>query len=155
MVRFALGIGAMAMALPATALARSASAIMEVRLVVEPSCHVSAMPLAFAAGRVGQPMDAASEIQVACNDDTPVAVRLDGGLDANGGNRRLTGEAGQVEYSIYSDPARTLRWNAGEAMTGTAGATPLTLAAYGRIDPGATLSASGAYRDSIIVTVDF
>ncbi|MDT9120807.1 spore coat protein U domain-containing protein, partial [Escherichia coli] len=78
------------------------------------------MPLLLP-GRAGQPMDAASEIRVNCNSDTPVAVRLDGGLNADGPNRRLAGEAGRVEYSIYSDAARSLRWNANEPITGRAG----------------------------------
>lgn len=127
---------------------------MEVSLVVEPSCQVSALPLAFA-GRAGQQLDAASEISVACNDATPVAVRLDGGMNAQGSNRRLAGDGGEVDYAIYSDAARSSLWNAGEAMTGSAGPDPLTLAAFGRIEAGATSGAVGSYRDSITVTVDF
>ena len=127
---------------------------MEVRLVVEPSCDVAAMPLVFA-GRAGQPMDAASEIRVACNGDTPVAVRLDGGRNADGATPRLAGEGGQVAYAIYADPARSLEWVAGQPLAGTAGVDPLVLAAYGRIDGGATTGALGAYSDSVVVTVDF
>jgi len=154
MVRIASLIGAVALAIPAVAEAHSASATIEVSLVVEPSCRVSATPLAFA-GRQGESLDATSEIAVACNGDTPVAVRLDGGLYAEGASRRLAGESGYVGYAVYSDPARTLEWQAGDALTGTAGVAPLTLAAYGRIESAATLNALGAYRDSITVTVDF
>ena len=154
MVRLAFICGAMVIALPASAQAHSASATMAVSLVVEPSCHVSAMPLAFA-GRAGQPMDASSEIRVACNGETPVAVRLDGGLAPAGGTRRMTGEGGHVGYAVYSDAARTLEWPAGHALTGAAGAASLTLFAYGRVEGGATSGALGAYRDSITVTVDF
>jgi spore coat protein U-like protein len=127
---------------------------MEVSLIVEPSCRVSATPLAFA-GRAGLPMDAASQIQVACNDDTPVAVRLDGGLHADGETRRLSGERGHVAYAIYSDPAHSMVWDAGDVVSGTAGANPLILPAYGRIAAVSTLGSSGAYTDSITVAVDF
>ena len=143
-----------AFALPVSASAGAASATMEVSLVVEPSCRVSATPLSFV-GRAGEAMDATSQITVACNDDTAVAVRLDAGRNADGGERRLAGDGGEVAYAIYSDPARSLSWDAGQAQAGTAGATPLALGAYGRIDAHATLAALGSYRDTITVTVDF
>lgn len=157
MARFTLllaGTGALVALLPVTARAETASATFEVSLVVEPSCRVSAAPLSFT-GRAGETMDAASQITVSCNDDTPVAVQLDGGANAQGGERRLAGAGGAVAYAIYSDPARSQQWGAGEPRTGTAGTVPLALAAYGRIAPGATLGASGSYRDTITVTVDF
>ena len=100
-------------------------------------------------------MDAPSQITVACNDDTPVAVRLDGGLNADGGERHLAGDGGLIEYAVYADAARSLQWAPGEALTGSAGAVPLALSAYGRIDAGATAGALGSYRDTITVTVDF
>lgn len=139
---------------PAPAWAETASSTFEVSLVVEPACRVSATPMAFA-GRAGEAMDASSQIMVACNGETPVAVRLDAGRNAAGNERRLAGEGGHVEYAIYSDSGRSLEWSAGEVQAGTAGATPLMLAAYGRIDAAATLDALGRYSDTITVTVDF
>lgn len=156
MARILLIVGVVVAALPvaATASANSASAVMEVSLVVEPSCRASATPLAFS-GRAGAAMDAASDIQVTCNDDTPVTVRLDGGLHANGAGRQLSGAGGEVAYAVYSDPSRSLLWAPDEAITGVAGAKPLALSAYGRIDGAATIGALGSYRDSITITVDF
>lgn len=148
------GTGALAALLPVAARAETASATLEVLLVVEPSCRVSAAPLSFT-GRAGEMMDAAAPIAVSCNDNTPVAVRLDGGANAQGGERRLAGAGGAVAYTIYSDPARSQHWGAGEARMGTAGPVPLALTAYGRIAPGATLGALGSYRDTITVAIDF
>jgi spore coat protein U-like protein len=154
MARVALLAGVLVAGGPVSAQAESASALMEVSLVVEPSCHVSATPMAFG-GQAGQSLEASSNIRIACNDDTAIAVRLDGGLHSDGMRRRLAGEGGQVEYAGEFDAARSLEWSPGSAASGTAGAAPLTLAAYGRIDAAATLAGSGAYRDSITVTVDF
>lgn len=157
MVRISLflaGCGALAATLPAVVRAESASSSIEVSLVVEPACRVSATPMAFA-GRAGEPMDAASQIEVACNDQTPVAVRLDAGRNADGAERRLAGDGGHVAYAVYSDAARSLRWDAGQVSAGTAGAVPLALGAYGRIDGAATPAALGRYSDTITVTVEF
>jgi spore coat protein U-like protein len=148
------GCVALAAMLPAAAAAESTTASFEVSVVVEPACRVSATPMTFK-GRGGESMDAASQITVACNDDTPVAVRLDAGMNAEGGERRLAGEGEPVEYAIYADASRSLQWEAGATRTGTAGAVPLALGAYGRIDADATLGALGAYRDTITVTVEF
>lgn len=110
--------------------------------------------MAFA-GRAGEAMDASSQIMVACNDETPVAVRLDAGRNAEGAERRLSGDGGHVAYAVYSDAARSQLWDAGRDTTGTAGAVPLELGAYGRIDGDATLAALGRYSDTITVTVEF
>lgn len=157
MARFTLllaGAGALVPLPSVTAAAETASVVFEVSLVVEPSCRVSAAPLSFA-GRAGQTIDAASQITVSCNDETPVAVRLDGGANAQEGDRRLAGATGAVPYAIYADPARSQLWGAGEARTGMAGPASLALAVYGRIAPGATLGALGNYRDTITVSIDF
>ncbi len=144
-----------AAAIPAAARADSASSTIAVSLVVEPSCRVSATPMAFA-GRAGETMDATSRIEVACAGDTPVSVRLDGGRHADGGGRRLAGDAGHVAYQVYTDPARSSAWDPGRPLTGTAGTAPLSLAAYGRVGAAATLAAAaGDYRDTITISVDF
>ncbi|MGX7953052.1 Csu type fimbrial protein [Tsuneonella sp. HG249] len=153
-VLFSASLGAVAGLQGSPVTAESASSTIAVSLVVEPSCGVSATPAAFA-GRTGEPMDAVSRIEVSCNDVTPVEVRLDRGLNGDGANRRLAGDAGYVSYAIYSDAARSLAWHPGLAQTAQAGFGSLSLSAYGRIDAGATRQAAGSYRDTITVTVDF
>jgi spore coat protein U-like protein len=130
------------------------TATMPVTLVVQPACQVSATPMAFA-GSAGSTIEAESQIAVACNGDVPLVVTLDGGNHPVGGERRLAGEGGYVAYALYSDPARQTPWSAGMPLASTAQGGRLELAAYGRIEPTATLAAGGTYADTVAITVDF
>ena len=127
---------------------------MDISLVVEPTCRVAATPLVFA-GRPGETMNAASQVEVSCNDQVAVAVRLDGGRNPEGRNRRMLGDNGFVDYAIFSDAAGSQTWEVGQVRSGTAGPVPLVLDTFGRIDPQATAAALGRYSDTVTVTVDF
>ena len=142
------------LAVPAAAQSGVATASIDVSLVVQPACSVTAAPLSFS-GTAGSTIDAEAGIAVACNGETAVAVRIDGGANALGSQRRLQGDQGYVSYAVYSDPARGQRWDAGRTITGVARDGLLQLTAYGRVEQGATLAAAGVYSDTIAVTVEF
>lgn len=140
---------------PTMAKAGQASATMPVTLTVQPACRVSASPLAFA-GDAGHAIEAEARIAVACNGDTPLAITLDGGAHPVGGERRLADADGSyVAYDLYSDPAHQSVWFPGQPMSATARDGRVELAAYGRVEADATLTAGGNYADTIAVTVDF
>ena len=143
-----------AASLPSAAAAGQVTATMPVTLVVHPACRASTSPLAFE-GDAGSVIDAEAQIAVACNGEVPLAVSLDAGAHAGGAERRLAGNDGYVAYALYRDPARSMRWDAGAAVTETARGGRLELTAYGRVEPGATFGADGTYSDTVVVTVDF
>ena len=135
--------------------AATTSSAMDVSLVVLPGCSISATPLTFAA-RSGASAEAEAAIDVSCSGDIEVAVSLDAGRDPADGHRRLASDTGRhVNYTIYSDAARTRQWQdaavAGRAAPGSA----LRLVAYGRIEGHDTVVPVGTYRDSVTVTVEF
>lgn len=141
-------------AAPAAAQSGVANSSIEVSLVVEPACNVTANPLSFR-GTAGRTIDAEAGIAIACNGEMAVSVWIDGGTNPRGSERRLQGEQGYVPYAVYSDPSRGQRWDAGRAISGVARDGLLHLTAYGRVEQGATLTAAGAYADTIAVTVEF
>ncbi len=146
---------AMLVAVPMAAHAGQASATIQVSLNVQPACRVSATPLAFS-GDAGHAIEAETWIAVACNGDIPLAVTLDGGAHADGGERRLaSADGGYVAYSLYTDAGRQSQWGAGHPISATPRNGQLQLAAYGRVEPGATLAAGGTYEDTVAITVDF
>lgn len=135
--------------------AGSVSSTLEVSLTVLPGCSVSAAPLAFVT-RAGRAAEAEAAIDVACSEETGVAVSLDAGRHPAGGARRLANPAGTtIPYAIYADAARTSRWQ-GAPITGQAGPDrPLALTAFGRVGAADTEGAAGEYRDTVTVTVAF
>ena len=146
--------GAGFLAAPAAAQSGVATAQIEVSLVVEPACRVTADPLSFH-GTVGRTIDAEAGIAVTCNGETAVAVRIDAGSNPIGAERRMQGDRGYVSYAVYSDPGRAQRWDAGRPVAGVVRDGRLQLTAYGRVEPVASLAAAGSYSDTIAVTVDF
>ena len=142
-------------ALPSAANADSATATMAVSLKVEPACAVATEPMVFA-GQAGSAIWADTKIAVKCSVDTPVSVTLDGGAHAQGTQRHLAGAEGMVAYDLYSDAGRSILWAPGAPRSAQAavGAT-LELAAYGAIPGARTLAATGDYRDTVVVRVDF
>ena len=135
--------------------AGTGSATLEVSLTVLPGCSVTAAPLTFVA-RAGEGADAEAPIEVRCSAETGVAVSLDGGRNASGGERRLASAAGaMVPYAIYADAARKRAW-AGLPIVGDAAPNrPLRLMTYGRVERSDSNVPVGEYRDSVTVTVAF
>ena len=80
---------------------------------------MSAAPLAFVA-EAGTGSEAEATIDVRCAGDTSVSLSLDKGMNAAGAQRRLMSESGTaVPYAIYTDPARTRRWEGEPLSTDT------------------------------------
>ena len=151
---FSALVGTILAIVPSAAGAGQTSASMQVTLTVQPTCRVSASPLAFA-GEAGHAIEAEARIAVDCNGDIPVAVSLDGGTHLAGGERRLAGEGRYVPYTLYSDAGRRFAWAAGHPLMATARDGRIELAAYGRVEADAAVEPGGTYEDTIAITVDF
>jgi len=104
-------------------------------------------------------LDAQSTLTVACTKGTVFTIDLDNGVNATGDSRRMVGGAGShLNYDLYQDPARTLRWGnvAGQILDGGVAPSrdPRTFTVYGRI-PGAQDVEVGQFQDTVLVTVNF
>jgi spore coat protein U-like protein len=153
MVLAALCGAALACSVPARA--DTASGTLEVSLRILPGCSVTAAPLAFVA-EAGASSEAEATIDVRCAGDTSVSLSIDNGMNAAGTQRQLVSEGGTaVPYAIYTDPARTRRWQGEQLSTGTGEDGTLQLVAYGRIEARDTAVATGDYRDTVTVTLAF
>jgi spore coat protein U-like protein len=126
---------------------------------VSKSCSISATNLNFADYNQVQ-LDGQSQIHLTCTDGTPWNVGLDGGSfpGALTSRRSMSGPGpSQLDYQLYSDPARTVVWgnNVGsDTVPGTANGFPQTLNVYGRIPAGQRVR-NGGYVDTITATVTF
>lgn len=150
--------------------ADSRSANFGVQLTVQNSCTLTAggtaadIDFGTVTGNITANRDAATTLTVNCNNGALYHVGLNDGLNASGGQRRLTNAStGQfINYELYSDSLRTARWGitaAGGTATdvdGTGNNADQTLTVYGRV-PGAPLQSVGAgvYNDTITATIEF
>ncbi|WP_299313639.1 spore coat protein U domain-containing protein [uncultured Halomonas sp.] len=107
-------------------------------------------------GLLNAAIDTTAIVAPQCTNTTPYQIGLDNGQHAADNTRRMHNGAGRyVEYELYRDAARSLRWGdildtdtlAGTG-TGSAQAQPI----YGRVAPQIT-PPQGTYSDTVTVTI--
>jgi spore coat protein U-like protein len=157
----------LAVALLATApmaMAGTATANMTVTLTLNNSCTVAANPLNFnTQTTLAANIDAQTTVAVTCVSAGPYTVSLSagGGSAATFASRKMTGPAANtINYSLYTDSARTTANVIGDGTTGnvtlagnTSGTT--TFDVYGRVFGSQNPKPAGVYTDTVTATVSF
>lgn len=143
------------------AFAQSATRTFGVSASILNGCTISALNVDFGAysGQATSPaVDTLGQITVTCANGNAWDVRLDNGLNASGGQRRMqrTTGAGLLTYELYKNAARTQRWgnNNADRLTGIGTGVAQQLPVYARL-PGAQAVPFGPYQDTITVTVQY
>lgn len=111
----------------------------------------------------GTALDQTSTITYNCTKNTPYTLALSVGTGAGAtfAVRKMTNGANTLNYSLYTDAARTTVWGDGTAGTSMVAApaaagllTNINVTVYGRI-PTAQDVAAVAYTDTITATLTF
>jgi spore coat protein U-like protein len=156
---------ALVLALWGTAsLAATTTTTFGVSATIVDSCSVSATALGFGnvdpVSLAGTAVDATTTVDVTCANGTAYDVGLDAGTatGATVTTRQMTSGANTLNYALYSDSGRTTNWGntvATDTVTGTGDGTAQSLTVYGRIPSGQGTVPTGAYSDTITVTVTY
>lgn len=132
-------------------------------------CNVSATALNFGStpSLITPAITSTATITTQCTDSTPYSIGLDNGLNVNGTQRRMQlGATGNyINYNLYTNSAHSHRWSTTTSTTtctsgtetcelGTGTGSNQNYTVYGRV-PVQTAPASGAYIDTVVVTVTF
>lgn len=145
-----------------TAIAATATGVLNVRLTIAATCTVGTTgDLDFGSLNVLSVLsDTQAAMQVVCSSGAPFNVSLNGGLNGTGVSDRklkLTSGNNTIGYQIYRDAARTQVW--GETVgtdtatsTGTGSTQSFTI--YSRI-PIQALQPVGTYTDTVTVTLTY
>jgi len=147
-------------------LAGSASANLQVSVVVDSSCNISTSPLMFSdynvlGANATSPDDGTGSVTIQCTNGVIANIGLDGGTAYSSGTnssymRDSVGHA--IQYSLYQNLSRTTLWgnSSGSWLTTPAApnTSPQTYTVYGRVPPG-QLAPSGTYTDTVVATVNF
>ena len=117
--------------------------------------------LAFSnvAGPISANQDQTSAIGLTCTLRTPWQLGLNNGQNASGSIRRMRlGTTGNyVNYELYRNAGRTLRWGDTldtDTLSGTGSGLTQTIDVFGRVPPPQSVPA-GDYKDVITVTMTF
>jgi spore coat protein U-like protein len=132
---------------------------------VAAACDVSASPLTFADVNPlnSSATNATSTVAVTCSNGTPYTIGLNAGgaAGATVNTRQMTGGAGgtdSLNYALYLDSNRSTNWDdiGGSGIveaTGTGGAQNQIV--YGQIPGSQTGATTGAYSDTVTVSVSY
>jgi spore coat protein U-like protein len=142
-------------------LAGSATASLQVSVVVDQSCIVSTSPLVFATYNpfASTPDDSTGTVTIQCGVGSVVTIGLDCGTSCSGTNAYLhSGVGGLLPYSLYQDGSHTTPWgntpSTQLAPPTISSTSPHPYTVYGRIAAGQTAS-PGTYTDTVVATVNF
>jgi spore coat protein U-like protein len=153
--------GAAILAVPA-AIAATTTTTFNVTANVVATCAVTATNLAFGNydAASGTPTDATSTVNVTCTNNHGYTVDLNAGTGSGAtvAVRRMTNGANTLDYSMFTDAARSTVWGDGTLSTstqaGTGNGAAQALTVYGRIPTGQFVTA-GAYSDTVTATVTY
>jgi spore coat protein U-like protein len=123
------------------------------------TCRVSANDLDFGSvTTMASNLDVDGSASVTCTNLTPYRVLLDNGVTGTGPtDRKMTLGVNSVTYGLYRDAARTQAWgntSGVNSLSGTGSGFAQTVVIYGRVPPQ-SVPPPGAYRDTIVMTVEY
>jgi spore coat protein U-like protein len=159
----AAGAALLVAATPASAAVTTTN--LSVTANVAASCTVSATALAFGTynSLAAANDDVTTTMNVACTPGTTwtATAGLGAGTGATFAVRKLTiaSTTNTLNYTLYTDSARTILWGDGVApngsYTGTGTGATQANTIYGRIPGSQNTAAVGSYTDTVAVTVTF
>ncbi|MDP9878551.1 spore coat protein U-like protein [Variovorax boronicumulans] len=119
---------------------------------------VAATDLDFgSASSLSAAVNGTAAITMACPPSTAWKVGLSNGVNVAGTQRRMAGGTGDyIQYELYRDAARSLRWGntVGTDTVDGSGNPGSSIPVYGRV-PAQTNVTPGSYSDTITVTVTY
>jgi spore coat protein U domain-containing protein, fimbrial subunit CupE1/2/3/6 len=151
--------------LPLAVSAANETASLTVSATVTNNCTISTAALAFAQydpviANASADLDGTGRVTVACTKGASPNIGLGSGSSAAGTARRLSDGSGvnYLAYELFQDSGRSVSWtNAGSGVMTPVAATSKSardFTVYGRISGNQDVPA-GAYRDSVVATVNF
>ncbi|MFN3389639.1 MAG: spore coat U domain-containing protein [Allosphingosinicella sp.] len=137
---------------------------LQVNATVTANCSVSTSAVAFGDVDVtsGQAVPGTGSVSVTCTNGTAWTAAADAGAGSGAdlATRKLANGANLLNYSLFTDSARTQLWGDGiEGATAlfsdTGTGTAQTKTVYGLVAGGQTGAPAGEYADTVQVTVSY
>ncbi len=157
--RLMLGLIA-GLSMAGTSYAATTIANFQVRMTIQADCRiVSASDLNFGTnGVISANVEVNSSLNVQCTNLTPYTIGLNAGTGSGAtvAARLMTLSGATIQYSLYSDAARTTVWGDAAAnwVAATGNGASQLYSIFGRVPPQTT-PVPGLYTDTVTVTVTF
>lgn len=139
--------------------AASVTSTLTTQVTIAAACTINtAATLNFGSqGVLSANADQTGTLQIQCTNTTSFNIGLDAGTGAGAtvAARKMTSGINAVNYSLYSDSARSIVWGntiGTDTVAGSATGAAQSFTLYGRIPAQAT-PAPGTYSDTVTVTI--
>jgi spore coat protein U domain-containing protein, fimbrial subunit CupE1/2/3/6 len=141
--------------------ASTVTSTFTVKVTVTSSCVInSTSTMDFGTqGVLTANVDSTSTLAVQCTNTTPYDIGLNIGLGSGAtvAVRKMTNGSNTINYSLYTDSARSTVWGntvGTDTVAATGNGASQSYTVYGRV-PAQTTPAAAAYTDTITVTVTY
>jgi spore coat protein U-like protein len=152
-----------------SAQATTATSNLTVQITITASCTINAATLDFGSNPgttlVAANIDASSTVSVTCTSGSPYSIGMDNGANASGTQRRMKTGANFLNYNLYVDAGRTNAWTtaasnstcttANSCALGTGNGSAQSVNIYGRVPSIGTAPPTGAYSDTVLMTITY
>jgi len=155
--------------IPGPAQAGTATANLTVQITITASCNINTATLDFGSNSgttlVASNIDASTTVSVTCTSGSPYAIGMGLGSNASGSQRRMASGGNFLNYDLYVDAARTNAWTttvpptnatcttANSCFLGTGSGSAQSVNIYGRVPSTGSAPPSGAYTDTVLMTI--
>jgi len=152
-----------------SAQAATATSNLTVQITITASCTINAATLDFGSNPgttlVAANIDASSTVSVTCTSGSPYSIGMDNGANASGTQRRMKTGTNFLNYNLYVDAGRTNAWTTAASSTtcttanscalGTGNGSPQSVSIFGRVPSIGTAPPTGAYSDTVLMTITY
>lgn len=152
-----------------SAQAGTATSNLAVQVTITASCTINAATLDFGSNPgttlIAANIDASSTVSVTCTSGSPYSIGMGNGANASGTQRRMISGANFLNYNLYVDAGRTNAWTtaasnstcttANSCALGTGNGSAQSVSIYGRVPSIGTAPPTGAYTDTVLMTITY
>jgi spore coat protein U-like protein len=152
-----------------SAQAGTSTANLTVQITITASCTINAATLDFGSNPgttlVATNIDASTTVSVTCTSGSPYSIGMDNGANVSGTQRRMKTGANFLNYNLYVDAGRTNAWTtaasnstcttANSCALGTGNGSAQSVSIYGRVPSIGTAPPTGAYSDTVVMTITY
>jgi spore coat protein U-like protein len=154
---------------PRAAHAGTATNTLTVQMTITASCTINAATLTFpsTAGTslTSAAVTGSTSLSVICTNGSPYSIGMGQGLNFSGGSNRMASSGNFLPYGLYVDAGFTFPWTTGasnsactvtnDCYLGTGNGSSQSVTVYGQVPTTPTAPPSGAYSDTVTMTVTY
>lgn len=169
LLSYFLGLLSCFLAALSGAQAGTATANLNVSILITASCTINSATLIFpsTAGTslIATAVNGSSSVSVTCTNGSPYSIAMDNGSNASSGQRRMISGSNFLNYDLYVDAAHTAPWltatsnsactTTGQCYLGTGSGSAQSISIYGVVPTTAAAPPSGTYTDTVTMTITY